>query len=337
MRLTLSQEEARQVVGLATDLAARYGSSEDPEFVANASVHAHDLPIRLRLALNQFRLFEPQTAILRVAGYPISDEEIGLTPSHWKERQKHCIPVKEEIVLMLMGALLGDAIAWATQQDGALVHDIAPIKAHEKEQLGSGSAQELTWHTEDAFHPFRGDYLAMMCLRNPDRVPTTFAGLEVSGLDDETLDLLFEPHFTIRPDESHLVKNRIDPITGQALTDAHSRIDEMNTRPAPISVLFGSRETPYCRLDPYFMDPPENPAAKEALDRLIDHMDSRLEDVTLEAGEVCFIDNFMAVHGRRPYKARFDGTDRWLKRLNITRNLRLSREARPASESRLLM
>ena len=89
------------------------------------------------------------------------------------------------MLLVLLGSLLGDLIAWSTQQDGAVVHDIAPIKTHEHDQLGSGSAEELTWHTEDAFHPCRGDYLGMMCLRNPDRVPTTFAALDVSALDGD--------------------------------------------------------------------------------------------------------------------------------------------------------
>jgi hypothetical protein len=35
------------------------------------------------------------------------------------------------------------------------------------------------------------------------------------------------------------------------------------------------------------------------------------------------------VHGRKPFKARHDGTDRWLKRLDVTLDLRKSRAARP--------
>jgi Fe(II)/alpha-ketoglutarate-dependent arginine beta-hydroxylase len=318
------------------ELTDRFRSAENPEFLSQASVFAHELPRRVRQALNEFRLYEPASAVCRIAGYAIDDDAIGPTPAHWKERQTRCIPVQEEILLVLLGSLLGDPIAWATQQDGAVVHDIAPIKKHENEQLGSGSAQELTWHTEDAFHPFRGDYLGMMCLRNHDRVPTTFAALDIASLSPEHVALLFAPHYTIRPDESHLRKNRIDPAAAPLAT-AHDRIDEMNTRPEKIAVLFGSPDSPYCRIDPYFMDPPELPEAREALEQLIALIDARLEDMVLEAGEFCFIDNFKAVHGRRPFKARFDGTDRWLKRVNITRNLRLSRTARPAPESRLIL
>jgi Fe(II)/alpha-ketoglutarate-dependent arginine beta-hydroxylase len=337
LKTFLSAEENASIAELLEDLAARYGSVENPEFLSEASLFAHELPRRVRRTLNDFRLQEPSSAVCRIGGYAIKDDEIGPTPSHWKDRQRGCMPVKEEILLVLLASLLGDPIAWATQQDGAVVHDIAPIKSHENEQLGSGSAQELTWHTEDAFHPFRGDYIAMMCLRNAERVPTTFAPVEVSGLSKEDVALLFEPHFTIRPDESHLRKNRIDPEDGETLEAAHDRIEAMKSRPDKIPVLSGSPESPYCRLDPYFMDPPENPAARAALERLFALVDSRLEDMVLEPGEFCFIDNFRAVHGRRPFKARFDGTDRWLKRVNVTRNLRISRTARPSAESRLIL
>ena len=336
MEIKLEDKDNSAIQELLSGLFDRYGSAENPEFLIHANVHAHELPLRVRRTLNDFRLFEPQASICRIKGYAIDDQAIGSTPGHWKERQRHCIPVKEEMLLVLLGSLLGDVVAWSTQQDGALVHDIAPIKSHEREQLGSGSAEELTWHTEDAFHPCRGDYLGMMCLRNPDRVPTTFAAVDVSALDAQTVELLFEPHYTIRPDESHQRKNRVDAVSGE-LESVQSNIDAMNEKPEKISIFFGSPDSPYCRIDPYFMDPPENPEAREALETLIRLMDGRLKDLVLEPGEFCFIDNFKAVHGRRPFKARFDGTDRWLKRVNILRDLRRSRTNRASPESRLLL
>lgn len=337
MRFQLNAEEQKHVTELLDRVRSHFQSAEEDGFLAEAAVWAHQLPVRLRRALHKFRLSEPSTALCVVSGYPIRDEQIGPTPAHWKERQQNCVPVREEMYLVLVGSLLGEPIAWSTQQDGAVVHDIAPIKGHQGEQLGSGSKEELTWHTEDAFHPFRGDYLGMMCMRNPDRIPTTFAPIDISELDEETLGLLFEPHYTIRPDESHLRKNRVAETNGdQFLEAAHDRIDEMNTRPEKIPVLFGNRERPYCRLDPYFMDPPANEGARRALDKLTALIDEKLEDLVLQPGDVCFIDNFQAVHGRRAFKARFDGTDRWLKRINVTRDLRRSRIARRTAESRVL-
>jgi Fe(II)/alpha-ketoglutarate-dependent arginine beta-hydroxylase len=238
---------------------------------------------------------------------------------------------------VLLGALLGEAIGWATQQSGYLIHDICPIPGHEGEQLGSGSEQLLWWHTEDAFHPLRGDYIGLMCLRNPDGVATTFANLERLELADEDLDRLFEPHYTIRPDKSHLAKNRSGNETIDALLERSSRkIEQMQARPEKIPLLNGDRSSPYIRIDPYFMDAVADPRAQAALDHLIAAIERNLEDVRLAQGDVCFIDNFKAVHGRRPFKARYDGNDRWMKRLNITRDLRRSRDVRTSAEARVI-
>jgi Fe(II)/alpha-ketoglutarate-dependent arginine beta-hydroxylase len=333
VQIILNEKEKTEILELLDDVSARFRSSEEPEFLVEATLLAHELPRRVRQSLNEFRLFEPPPPICVISGYPIDEERVGPTPRHWKERQSHCKPVREEMLLVMLGSLLGDVIAWSTQQDGAMVHDIAPIEGHQQEQLGSGSEEELAWHVEDAFHPFRGDFLGMLCLRNPDQVPTTIGAVDVTALDDKTLRLLFEPHYTIRPDNSHLPKNRVDPAEDLAATD---RIEQMLTKPEKVSVLFGSLEAPYCRLDPYFMDPPEDAEAREALDRLIAAIAGQLDNVVLSAGEFCFIDNYRGVHGRRSFRARFDGTDRWLKRINITRDLRRSRSARSAPESRLL-
>jgi alpha-ketoglutarate-dependent taurine dioxygenase len=59
-------------------------------------------------------------------------------------------------------------------------------------------------------------------------------------------------------------------------------------------------------------------------------------DVILQPGDIYFIDNFRAVHGRKPFKANYDGNDRWLKRINITRDLRKSRTYRSNPTSRII-
>jgi alpha-ketoglutarate-dependent taurine dioxygenase len=69
---------------------------------------------------------------------------------------------------------------------------------------------------------------------------------------------------------------------------------------------------------------------------LIKLIDESLTDLVLQAGDICFIDNYRAVHGRRPFKARYDGTDRWLKRVNIARDLRKSRGLRVSNLSRVI-
>ena len=73
------------------------------------------------------------------------------------------------------------------------------------------------------------------------------------------------------------------------------------------------------------------------MDSLIRAIDENLRGVALLPGECLFIDNYKAVHGRSSFKARFDGTDRWLKRINITRDLGKSRAVRAAPASRVVL
>ncbi|HYH78360.1 MAG TPA: guanitoxin biosynthesis L-enduracididine beta-hydroxylase GntD, partial [Longimicrobium sp.] len=335
-RIVLSADEVEEIRALLAGLARRYATPEDPRFLEEADVAAHELPRRVRREVRAFRLHEPDSGLCIVSGWPVDQAKIGRTPAHWKVKEPENRTLEEEMLLVLLGSLLGDVIGWSTQQDGRMVHDILPIKGHEQEQLGSGSEVLLTWHVEDAFHPYRGDYIGLMCLRNPDRVPTTFAPVRKVRVTPDEFRVLSEPHFVIRPDESHLPKNRGAGAVNPLIERAYTKIMRMKDSPERIPVLFGDPSAPYLRLDPYFMDPADDPRAQAALDAVVGRMDGALEDQVLEPGDICLIDNFQAVHGRKPFHARFDGTDRWLKRVNITRDLRKSRDSREAAGSRLL-
>jgi Fe(II)/alpha-ketoglutarate-dependent arginine beta-hydroxylase len=340
-RIVMTPQEIEEIRALLHDCTARYAGPEDPEFLNEADVIAQELPRRIRRELRRFRLLEPDEALLTVSGWPIDEEKIGPTPPHWKQHLPENDTRAEDTLLVLLASLLGEPIGWSTQQDGRMIHDILPIKGHEQEQLGSGSEVLLTWHVEDAFHPYRGDYLGMMCLRNPDRVPTTFASVNKVRLTPDQQAVLASPHFTIRPDESHLPKNRgastpRTPEEQEVLERAYRKIEQMWEAPEKIPVLFGDPRAPYLRMDPYFMDSAEEPEAQAALDAFTTQIDAALEDQVLEPGDFCFIDNYQAVHGRKPFKARHDGSDRWLKRVNVVRDLRKSRDARLSAASRVL-
>lgn len=339
-RMTLTETESEDIRRLVGGITDRYTSLEDPELLRHAPVLAHELPARVRGFLNDFRLTEP-SGVAVISGLPIDQERIGPTPAHWRDRGSVSPALAEEFFLLLCGTLLGDPFGWSTQQDGYLMHDVLPIKGDEDDQLGSGSKQLLWWHTEDAFHPFRGDYVGLLCLRNPDDVETTVAMADSIQWDDVDVDHLFQPLFHIRPDESHLPKNRVDrdlpPETQELLDAAYARITEMNTRAEMRPILSGSARSPYMCLDPYFMDIDDlEEPARGALQGLIKAIDRALEPVVLRPGDVCFLDNYKAVHGRNPFTARYDGNDRWLKRICVTRNLRSSREARLSSSDRII-
>jgi Fe(II)/alpha-ketoglutarate-dependent arginine beta-hydroxylase len=338
-RHVLSPAEVERIQLLVRELAARYRSIEDPDFLKQVAVFSHDLPRSLREMMNDFKLAEAPPGYAIVSGYPIDQRKIGRTPPHWQDPSAKRSTHEEEIALVLIGSLLGEVFGWATQQGGRLVHDVFPIKGHETEQLGSSSTEVLTWHTEDAFHDARGDYLLLLCLRNAQEVPTTVGSCCSLEISEAASQYLREAHFRIRPDESHLLKNRPteDDRSGDAVDVGYARIEAMNQRPDPIPVLFGDRRDPYLRLDPYFMyDVDAETPAAAALRSLIAAIDARLSDLVLAAGDILCLDNFRVVHGRRPFVAAFDGSDRWLKRINVTRDLRKSRSTRASAASRVI-
>lgn len=330
----LTNEEIDQIRRSATDLAQRFRSGEDPMFIREAALSAHELPRAVRRTLYDFKLEEPAAGLLLISGWPVDDASIGPTPSHWKLVKSGGPSFTEETLMMLLGSLLGEPVGWSTQQDGRLIHHVMPIREHEHAQLGSGSRELLWWHNEDAFHALRPDYVILMCLRNHDRVATTYGSLEHIQLEPWQVTKLFEPHYTIRPDNSHQPAARGDDGYDSA---GYASIAQMNNAPERIAVFYGDRSSPYLRLDPYFMAPVEHdPEAQLALDALVKAMDAAMVDLVLAPGDVCILDNHRAVHGRRPFQARFDGTDRWLERILIARDLRRSRTSRRSSVDRIL-
>ncbi len=328
-KLRLDTTELQTLMQLLDEIEDGFENLESAEALHRSTVFAHELPSRIRLALNAFRL-ERMSGVLSISGYVVDQDRVGPTPPHWRDRAEPSTTGREELLLVLFSSLLGDPFCWATQQNGRLIHDVLPIKGHEQEQLGSSSEALLTWHTEDAFHPLRGDFLSFACLRNPYAAATTIGYVDSLDLPSSTKAILFEERFYIRPDESHLAKNNSAPDVA-----AFADIDKLQSNPTPVAVLFGDQERPYIRADPYFMSvKPEDHEARSALDQFVREMDEKMFDVHLESGDFCFLDNFRVVHGRKPFQARHDGTDRWLKRVNVVRDLRKSRAARlPGSRS----
>jgi enduracididine beta-hydroxylase len=341
-RIKLSLEEVNAIKSLLDEAASQYSSVEDPMFLKNAAIIAHEFPRRVRTFLNDFKQLEYAPSVCVVSGFPIDNVRIGPTPEHWKTKANHGCTKEPEMLFVLLGSLLGDLIGWATQQDGHLIHEVMPIKSEEHEQISTGSEQVIWWHNEDAFHPYRGDYVGLLCLRNPDGIATTFTSMDQVHLKPRDLEVLFESHYVIRPDASHQSTNgEVHYVPennnhSHLIQTAYDQIKELSENPPKLPILFGSRLAPYIRIDPYFMDKPDDAEAQGALNSLIREVDAALTEIVLQPGDCLFVDNYRAVHGRKSFKARYDGTDRWLKRINITRDLRKSRGARLTCRSRTL-
>ncbi len=244
-------------------------------------------------------------------GMAAADMSPAPTPPSWSNASPQDT-AEWNAMLLLIASAIGNAFGWEGQQDGRLVHDIVPSKGHEQEQTGASSTVTLSPHTEDAFHPGRANLLLLACLRNDDAVPTVLSSVRHTELSPADRALLERPTLPILPDDSY------SPSDGPGAT-----------APPEVATLWNGDEGLGIRYDPAYTPLEQaDPAYRAAYDRLSAELDRVAVDVTLQAGEVLVIDNDVAVHGRQPFRARYDGTDRWLKRVSV----RQPSAERPAAE-----
>lgn len=150
------------------------------------------------------------------------------------------------------------------------------------------------------------------CLRNHDQVGTTSAAIRDAILAPDDITLLSRAVAPILPDDSY--------------GEDHSAAGQ----PPPVSTLWSSPDGLCMRYDPAYT--PLKAATAEyraAYHRLGTALESVSRAITLSPGEFLVLDNDAVVHGRVPFTARYDGTDRWLKRVNV----RSTRDTRPAGEA----
>jgi Taurine catabolism dioxygenase TauD, TfdA family len=299
LELVLDEGERLLLAVLADELIDATAQSPEHELFQLAPVVAKRLPLRLQQALMEMRQSE-NAAYALVSGVNVDDAAIGDTPARWGDGTA-CIRTRRyEAQLALLGSLLGELFGWDSQQNGSIVHDVLPMREYENVQINFASEEPIWWHTEDAFHPSRPDYVGLLCLRNPQRAATTVSCVNDWDISAAEFDLLFEERFRQNADHSHGGAKAAKP---QAL-------------------LMGPRSRPYVCVDPYYLEPSPDERVSQVLRDFYAIVDASLRHIVLEPGEVLIVDNFRAVHGRRPFHAAYDGRDRWLKRISVSRDLR---------------
>ena len=295
--------------------------------------HTQHVPEGLRQALANFRICEDAASML-IEGFPVSSASIGSTPENWETAARIRTGRREEFFLSLVAMCIGEAFGWRTLQSGRLIQNVLPIAGKEDGQSGHSSSANLNWHTEDGFHLCRPDYLLLLCLRNTSDVPTVLSSIRDVCIPDEVKCVLFEDRFRIVPDDEHLGQLAIECPDHPGV----KVIRRMNLEPPLAPVLFGDWESPYLRIDPTFMScDPGDDEAFTALNHLVNALSRNEQEIVLRPGSILVIDNYLAVHGRRPFRAKYDGSDRWLKKIIVTRDLRKSRAIRNSPSSRVLV
>lgn len=211
-----------------------------------------------------------------------------------------------EFTLLTIARMMGHPVGYLPEHGGDVIQNLVPVATSADRQVSTSSAIDLMYHTEAAFHPHRPRYLLLACLRGDAAAVTTLSSVRevLPLLPSATVDVLFERRFRTAVDESYL----------------HGRRNHLGE---PVAVFAGTRDEATMVFDEDLMvgiDPEADDALRE-LGRLVR---AHHTGVSLETGDVLVVDNTLAVHGRTPFVARYDGTDRWLQRSMVVSDLAAS-------------
>ncbi|MGW8554901.1 TauD/TfdA family dioxygenase [Streptomyces tubercidicus] len=307
----IDPHSAAELTHAAQKILEAYGSSVPrPALLEHTAETATGLSERIR---HHCRPVDTADGLFILRGLPVDDADIGPTPLSWAGAGDSA--VLWDVLLLLLATVTGHPLAWEGQQGGRFVHNIVPSPGREQAQTGASSAVLLSPHTEDAFHPGRAHLLMLGCLRNHDRIATTAASIRRVQLADADVELLSRPTLPILPD------------------DAYGEAQGFDGPPPKVPTLWESAEGLTLRFDPAYTPLGEaSPAYRAAYGRLSDELARVSVAVSLAPGDVLVVDNDLVVHGRVPFQARYDGTDRWLKRASVRVPGRRTRPAAEAAE-----
>ncbi|MFE4945492.1 TauD/TfdA family dioxygenase [Streptomyces sp. NPDC056641] len=305
--LTLTDAERREVEELALDLSGTAPRLVDEHRWREAArTLACRLPLRIREEIRRYRHDPGPDGLLVLRNLPMDESWLPRTPTVAGSVERQAtLPAS---VVSLVSHELGEVVAYRAEKSGALVQNVVPIPGMEESQSNAGSTL-LELHVENAFHPHRPDYVGLFCLRGDD---TGMAGTFVSSirralalLPEDVREVLAAPRFvTEAPPSFQSSQAPCHPVLDGAQGDPDIRVDFHATKPLDAE-------------------------AAEALDSLRLALLEVAALLVLRPGELAYVDNRVAVHGRTSFQPRYDGRDRWLHRTFVHLDNRRSAGHRP--------
>lgn len=293
----LPTNEVGDQSALLTALVDAGDDVDNPRFLRTAAHAARLLTPELHDALCDLADDPPAAGAMLLRGLPVGD--LPATPSHPRARTDK--DRTSEFVLLTAARRLGQPVGYAPEHGGGLVQNLVPTPDAVSRQTSTSSGVQLAFHTETSFHPHRPRYLLLLCLRGDPRSATLLCSIPhaLGTLPPAAVEILRQARFDCGVDESFGSTDR---------------------RTGPIPVVAGDGTHPMVIFDEE-LSAGLDPEADDALALLRDAVATHHVEVVLEAGDLLVVDNAVAVHGRSPFRARFDGTDRWLQRTFVVADL----------------
>jgi L-asparagine oxygenase len=294
--IELSKYEINELITLAN--AVIYNPTNQPDMYCKQLKFLYRcIPERLRHLLMDFKIKGSPTGFLLIRTIPI-DDELEPTPlgNNHKIGEKTTLAKIQSILISVMSEM----ISYEAEGYGRLFQDVVPIKSMENEQTSLGSNKELEIHTEQAFSKLRPDILSLACLRSNPYAKTYTLPVHkiIENMNPEEILMLREPLWNTGVDLSF-------KLHGKEFIEGDVR--------GPLSIIHGLEKDPLLLFDQDLMSGITEEShfmIKKIINIYGEH---RIAHV-LQPGEIIFIDNNRAVHGRSPFSPKYDGKDRFLVR-----------------------
>jgi L-asparagine oxygenase len=303
----LDETDREAIAGVAAQLRLDSVPGIDHDVILAAQCAAGRLPAGLIRRLHTFRKWSNAYGTLLIQGLPV-DPNPPATPLSEEPTPVSDLPVASAVQLLVM-CLLGEPIAYRDEKNGEMIQSVHPVAGREERQENTGSVF-LEFHTEDGFHPFRPDFLSLVCIRQDhDKMARTASASirrALPHLPHAVIDLLRRPEYR---------------------TKLASSFGEQTRYAAAQPVLSGDFAVPEICVDMHATQPLTDSAAW-AFGHLRKVLESVAIDAALSPGDLLIVDNRTALHARTGFVPRYDGQDRWLRRMFAVTDLRRSQPAR---------
>jgi len=294
--------------------------SENPEeFCRQIKSISNKVPLDVAKSLIEFSRHGSQTGFLLFDGFSIEDTTHMKTPYNNNEKIGETTNLAK--IQGILISTIGELVAYEAEGHGKLFQDIIPMKSMETKQMSLSSGAELEIHTEQAFSKLRPDILSLACIRGDPDAFTYILPVKsiIKNLSHQEIELLRKPLWTTCVDFSF-------KLCGQEFIEGDVR--------GPMPIISGPEEDPRLLFDQDLMTGITK-EAHQMISRIVDIYYTHRIRHNLIPGQIIFIDNNRAVHGRSPFSPKYDGADRFLVRCFATFDYEKSAHARN-SDSRMI-
>jgi len=287
--------------------------SENPEeFCLQTKRVSNKVPMDVAKSLIEFSRHGSETGFLLFDGFSIEDTVFTKTPDNNNEKigEKTNLAKIQGILI----STIGELVSYEAEGYGRLFQDIIPMKSLETKQMSLSSGTELEIHTEQAFSKLRPDILSLACIRGDPDAFTYILPVKtiINNLSHSEIELLRKPLWTTCIDLSF-------KLYGQEFIEGDVR--------GPMPIISGPEDDPYLLFDQDLMRGTTEEAQQMIAKIVGIYYTHRIRHVLIP-GQIIFIDNNRAVHGRSPFSPKYDGTDRFLVRCFATFDYEKSAYAR---------